>query len=283
MGVAWNKNRLAYTPLGPFVAESYESGLSYNKVAALAGIPKGCVQNLCNAIGVIPRVNHTTNIANEWEQRLADYVERSGVEVIERPERLTKKSRIITKCNHGLSERPCSILTDLKFCCIVGSKLGQNNPAFGAPSWNSGTTSISLGHGFGWKPDKEARVLPGILYLIRYIDDEGAHCKIGITSQRLEKRFRPYRIAQIIKLWQLPLGTCFDIEQSALKYAKQQGWRYKSSTTTELLREEGLEPILSCIERQLPPTCQAILQKQWFSLGGLELIRKTRWQHETTL
>jgi hypothetical protein len=141
--MVWNKGRLAYTPIGPYVAQRYEEGLSYGKIAQEVGISKGCVQNLCRAIGIPARENHTTNIADVWEQRLSDYVRRSGVVVVERPKRLTKKSRILTRCKHGTSERPCAILGDLQYCCQVGSKLGENNPAYGKQAWNSGRTDLS--------------------------------------------------------------------------------------------------------------------------------------------
>lgn len=247
--MSWNKGRLAYTPLGPYVAQRYIEGASYGKIAQEVGIYKGCVQNLCRAIGVPARENHTTNIADVWEQRLSDYVRRSGVTLIERPTRLTKGSRILTRCKHGLAERPCSILKDLQYCCQTGSKLGKNNPVHGKPSWNSGTVGISTGHGFGGHPSEEDRKLPGTLYLVRYLDESGTHFKLGITKRTLQERLGDKLIA-IIHLHRATLGECFDLEQSLLKWAKDNGHRYSSDTTTELIRPAGVPHILDCLSKQ---------------------------------
>ncbi len=241
--MSWNKGRLAYTPLGPYVARRYEEGASYGKIAEEVGIYKGCVQNLCRAIGVPARKNHTTNIADVWEQRLSDYVRRSGVVIVERPTRLTKKSRILTRCKHGISERPCSILKDLQYCCQVGSKLGENNPVYGVPSWNAGTTGVSTGHGFGGHPSEKERKLPGTLYLVRYLDESGTHFKIGITKRSLRERLGD-SLVSIIHLHTATLGECFDLEQSLLKWAKESGHRYSSPTTTELIHPDGLPYLL---------------------------------------
>lgn len=242
--MVWNKGRLAYTPLGPYVAKRYEEGESYGKIAQEVGIHKGCVQNLCRALGIPPRDNHTTNIADAWEQRLSDYVKRSGVLVVDRPARLTKSSRVVTRCKHGMSERPCSILKGLQHCCRTGSKLGENNGVYGAPSWNAGTVGISTGHGFGGKPSEEERKLSAILYLIRYLDESGTHFKLGITKRSLNERFKPYQLISIIHLHYSTLGECFDLEQDLLKWAKDSGYRYSSSTTTELIHPAAIPLLL---------------------------------------
>ena len=249
--MSWNKGRLAYTPLGPYVAKRYEEGASYGKIAQEVGIHKGCVQNLCRTIGVPPRENHTTNIADVWEQQLSDYVKRSGVSVVDRPTRLTKSSRVVTRCKHGVSERPCSILANLQYCCRTGSKLGENNGVYGAPSWNAGTVGISTGHGFGGKPSEEERKLPGTLYLIRYLDESGTHFKLGITKLTLSQRFNKGQLISIIHLHKATLGECFDLEQSLLKWAKDNGHRYSSPTTTELIHPDGLPYLLD----RLTPLC----------------------------
>jgi hypothetical protein len=219
--MVWNKGRLAYTPLGPYVSRRYEEGASYGKIAQEVGIYRGCVQNLCRAVGVKPRENHTTNIADVWEQRLTDYVLRTGARVIGRPDRLTKKSRILTECQHGISERPCQVLEGMTFCCKSGSKSGMNNP------------------GEGWGVRSRYRCLPGTLYLVRYLDESGIHFKIGITKRSLQERLGD-KLISVIHLYHATLGECFDLEQECLKHCKQQGWRYSSSTTTELIHPDGI-------------------------------------------
>ena len=226
--MAWNKGRLAYTPLGPYVAKRYEEGMSYGKIAQEVGIYKGCVQNLCRAVGVDSRENHTTNIADVWEQRLAEYVTRTGAKIIGRPDRLTKKSRILMECDHGISERPCQILESLQHCCrssaLLNNKRGKG--------------------GQGWGVNPKYRNLPGTLYFIRYLDESGIHFKIGITKLTLAERFRKGQLVSILHLHHATLGECFDLEQKLLKWAKDNAHRYSSPTTTELIRPEAYGEVL---------------------------------------
>lgn len=229
--MAWNKGRLAYTPIGPYVAKRYKEGASYGKIAKEVGIHKGCVQNLCRAMEVPPRENHTTNIADVWEQRLSDYVNRTGAKVIGRPDRLTKKSRILTECDHGISERPCQVLEGLSFCCKSGSKSGENNP------------------GEGWGVRSHYRCLPGTLYFIRYLDESGIHFKIGITKRSLCERFKPRQLISILHLHHATLGECFDLEQAILKWAKANGHRYSSPTTTELIHPNAYAEVLKRLHK----------------------------------
>jgi len=102
-----------------------------------------------------------------------------------------------------------------------------------------------------WTPTPEQRALPGTLYLIRYLDESGTHFKIGITKKRLSERFTGGRLISILHTWNLPLGKCFDLEQAALGHASQHGYRYSSPTTTELIRPDGVVPILEFIEQHL--------------------------------
>lgn len=98
--------------------------------------------------------------------------------------------------------------------------------------------------GFGQKLSPEQRLLPGTLYLIRYLDESGTHFKIGITKRSLKERLGGSLIS-IIHLHHATLGECFDLEQSILKWAKSEGYRYSSPTTTELIRPNGLPCLLS--------------------------------------
>lgn len=234
MRKAWNKNRLAYTPLGPYVAKRYLEGQSYRQIAEETGIFKGCVQRLCMVMGIPPRENHTTGNPDIWERRLANYLKRSGVSLLYRPERLTKKSRILTECEHGVFERPCQVLEGLQHCCKPSSKQGVNNP------------------GKGWGVRTEYRSLTGTLYLIRYLDKAGTHFKIGITKRSLRERFKPEQLISIIHLHTATLGECFDLEQSLLKWAKDNGHRYSSPTTTELIHPDGLPYLLGRLTALCP-------------------------------
>lgn len=98
--------------------------------------------------------------------------------------------------------------------------------------------------GFGQKPTPEQRLLPGTLYFIRYLDESGIHCKIGITKRTLSERFKPHQLISILATHQATLGECFDLEQALLKWAKSQGYRYSSPTTTELLHPCAVAEVL---------------------------------------
>jgi hypothetical protein len=102
---------------------------------------------------------------------------------------------------------------------------------------------ISTGHGFGGHPSEEDRKLPGTLYLVRYLDESGTHFKLGITKRSLRERLGD-SLVSIIHLHHATLGECFDLEQDCLRHCKQQGWRYSSSTTTELIHPDGLPYLL---------------------------------------
>lgn len=156
-----------------------------------------------------------------------------------------------TGCWGCKKERIRSVQTGSKRSSDVGRRISLK--AKGRPAWNKGIKGSVPGGGSreaSWRPTREQRILPGTLYLIRYIDPDGTHYKIGITRKGIHGRFSPDQIETVVRLWELPLGKCFDIEQATLRWAKAQGWRYRSSTTTELLREESIPLILNYIENQ---------------------------------
>ena len=97
--------------------------------------------------------------------------------------------------------------------------------------------------GFGQKPNPEQRLLPGTLYLVRYLDESGTHFKLGITRRTIQERLGD-KLISVIHLHHATLGECFDLEQSLLKWAKDNGHRYSSPTTTELIRPEAYSEIL---------------------------------------
>jgi hypothetical protein len=124
----------------------------------------------------------------------------------------------------------------------------------GKPAWNKGIKGSVPGGGSKestWAPTPEQRLLPGTLYLIRYLDEAGTHFKLGITKKKLLERFSAKRLISVIQTWNFPLGKCFDLEQATLRYAAEHGHRYSSPTTTELIRPEGILPILEFIKHSL--------------------------------
>ena len=102
-----------------------------------------------------------------------------------------------------------------------------------------------------WIPTPEQRLLPGTLYLVRYLDESGTHFKIGITKRSLQERLGDKLIA-IIHLHTATLGECFDLEQELLKWAKANGYRYASPTTTELIHPDGLPYLLERLTALCP-------------------------------
>jgi len=117
----------------------------------------------------------------------------------------------------------------------------------GKPAWNRGIKGSVPGGGSKestWVPTPEQRLLPGTLYLIRYLDESGTHFKIGITRRSLRERLGD-KLVSIIHLHHATLGECFDLEQDCLRHCKQRGWRDASPTTTELIHPDGLPYLLS--------------------------------------
>jgi hypothetical protein len=180
----------------------------------------------------------------DWDARVRKEGDRLGFEVLAWDPYPAKRSKVLIRCKHKEQWVFPQGQLNKRHCCKVASKLALNNPAHGVPSWNSGTVGISTGHGFGGHPNPEERVLPGNLYLIRYLDDTGTHVKLGITRRSIRERFPGERLISILALHTSTLGECFDIEQDCLRYCKQQGWRYSSPTTTELIHPDGLPYLL---------------------------------------
>ena len=98
--------------------------------------------------------------------------------------------------------------------------------------------------GWGYGPSEEARKVSGTLYLVRYLDDSGTHFKLGITRRTLRQRLVD-NLVSIIHLHTSTLGECFDLEQELLRWAKDNGHRYSSPTTTELIHPNGMPYLLN--------------------------------------
>jgi hypothetical protein len=144
------------------------------------------------------------------------------------------KKRKISETQQGAKRSP-------EVCQLISVK------AIGRPAWNKGVKgSVPGGYNHTARriPTPEERLLPGILYLIRYLDESGTHFKLGITRRRLAQRFSSINLVSILHLHTTTLGECFDLEQDLLRWAKDNGHRYSSPTTTELIRPSGLQHIL---------------------------------------
>lgn len=100
--------------------------------------------------------------------------------------------------------------------------------------------------GWGFKPRPEDKLLQGVLYFIRYLDRDGTHYKIGIT-RNLATRFNDKRggsLISVLATHPTTLGECAKLERELLKLATKRGWRYASSSSTELIRADGYSTIL---------------------------------------
>lgn len=219
-----------------------------------------------------------------WEQELKETCARLGLCAV-LPDKLTANAKIKTVCFHGCVSN-CRIysLINRQYCC-KSSASKAHDPALKSKAariaWETRRElllqrqrerwakneekekhSLSclkaqetlreagwVNPGWGRKISDDDRLLPGILYLIRYLDSNGTHFKLGITKRRLSERFDLSSLVSIIHTWNFPLGRCFDLEQATLRYATDRGYRYSSPTTTELIRPEGITSILEFIER----------------------------------
>jgi hypothetical protein len=185
----------------------------------------------------------------DWDKDLRILGETLGFEVLAWDGYPAKRNKVLIKCAHGERWVFPNGQINKTHCCRVSSKEGRNNPFFKKPTWNAGTKGVSTGHGYGHKPRGEEIKKTGRLYLVGYDDgtDNIVHFKIGITKHTIKKRLKT-KLSWIVKGWELPLGKCFEIEQSTLRYASERGYRYSSSTTTELIRPEGLTSIIEYID-----------------------------------
>ena len=184
------------------------------------------------------------------------------------PSHLTANTKIRCSCLHGVVKNTTVLrFVERQFCCKSQASKAHNpeqKRKAAIKSWITGKekhlqsrqkrwddpeegikqSERMKGVENSWVPTPRQRLLPGTLYLVRYLDDSGTHFKIGITRLSLSRRFRRGQLISIIYLHTATLGECFDLEQDCLHHCKQQGWRYSSPTTTELIHPDGLPYLL---------------------------------------
>jgi hypothetical protein len=201
----------------------YLLGFSSGRIADIRGVKKPSVTGHIKSLGVSrshseaqrgrePWNKGKTNVQTPWNKGLVG-VQTSTRKGTQQPKRGPRKPEDIEKIKEGWRKKKES-------------------------GWNEWG-------GYGRKPSREQRVLPAVLYLIRYLDDSGIHFKIGITRRTLSRRFRSGELISIIHLHHATLGECFDLEQSFLAWARANGYRYSSPTTTELIHPDGIPHILA--------------------------------------
>jgi hypothetical protein len=215
----------------------------------------------------------------DWKQELVETSGRLKMCVV-LPKHLTANSRVRCSCPHGVVKETTVLrFVERQFCCKSqaskahdpkqkrsAAKARWSNPfAKNSPQTiqSNQKRSVTLTNtlkvkkaegwvnpGWGRKPSASERILPGTLYLVRYLDESGTHFKLGITKLTLRQRLGDH-IISIIRTWNLPLGQCFDLEQAALRHAAKDGHRYSSPTTTELIHPAGLPAIIEFVEQSL--------------------------------
>jgi hypothetical protein len=202
-----------------------------------------------------------------WKQEMANTAARLSMCVFV-PNHLTALTRVRCSCPHGVVKETTVIrFVERQFCCKSQASKAhdpEQKRKAAVKSWVTGKekhlqarrqrwdnpdervkhSEIMKGVENSWIPTSKQRLLPGTLYLIRYLDESGTHFKLGITRLTLSERFRKGQLISIIHLHTSTLGECFDLEQDCLRYCKQQGWRYSSPTTTELIHPDGLPYLL---------------------------------------
>jgi hypothetical protein len=170
----------------------------------------------------------------DWKQEITEVAGRLKMCVV-LPNKYTAHSRIRCSCPHGVIKDTTVLrFVEREFCCK--SQASKDHPR----EWKQRAAMESPG--IKIRPGQEH--LPGILYFIRYLDESGTHFKLGITKLTLTERFRKGQLVSILYLHHATLGECFDLEQSLLKWAKDNGHRYSSPTTTELIRPEAYSEVL---------------------------------------
>jgi hypothetical protein len=208
-----------------------------------------------------------------WKQEMANTAARLEMCVFV-PQHLTANTKVRCSCPHGVVKETTIIrFVERQFCCKSQAskahdpekKRNAANTRWSSPFAKnpSQTPEANLKRsrtltqtikdkkeegwsnpGWGRKLSESERLLPGTLYLVRYLDESGTHFKIGITKLTLAERFSKGQLISIIHLHHATLGECFDLEQKLLKWAKDSGYRYSSSTTTELIHPAAIPLLL---------------------------------------
>jgi hypothetical protein len=189
----------------------YLLGFSSDQIAEVRGAKKSSVKGHIRSLGISRTHSESQLGRNPWNKGKKG-VQKSTRKGTRQPKRGHRKPEHIEKIKQGWKKRLES---------------GWRN--FG---------------GYGQKLNPEQRLLPGTLYFIRYLDQSGTHFKIGITKHSVSRRFKPGQLISILHLHHATLGECFDLEQSLLKWAKENNYRYSSPTTTELIRPEAYREVL---------------------------------------
>ena len=166
----------------------------------------------------------------DWDKLLKQKGLEVGFEVLQWNPYPVKRAKVLVSCEHKTQWVDPRGQLRKSHCC-------RSSAYRNCPSPGSGNLSAS------WVPTPEQRLLPGTLYLARYLDESGTHFKLGITRRTIQERLGQ-RLVSILHLHHATLGECFDLEQSLLKWAKDNGHRYSSPTTTELIRPEAYTEIL---------------------------------------
>jgi len=172
----------------------------------------------------------------DWDKLLKQKGLEVGFEVLQWNPYPVKRAKVLVSCEHKTQWVDPRGQLRKSHCCRSGAYRN-------CPSPGSGNLTAS------YVPTPEKRLLPGTLYLVRYLDDSGTHFKIGITRCSLNRRFRHNQLISILALHTATLGECFDLEQSLLKWAKENDYRYSSSTTTELLHAAAIPHVLATLRQ----------------------------------
>jgi hypothetical protein len=228
-------------------------------------------------------------ISRDWKKEIDEVCLKLDLTVV-LPDKLTAHSRVKITCSHGVvTETTVLRLVERKYCCksqaskahdpelkrkaanIAWLKSRDKILQKSKERWekeeerekhSKRCAEVILekreegwsNPGWGWKPNGENKNLPCSLYFIKYKDNGGIHYKIGVTIQTIKERFR-HHLIEIIDEYNSTFEKCYELEQQQLKYAKENGWRYSSESSTELIKPEGVPHILKVFsELKHPPT-----------------------------
>ena len=88
----------------------------------------------------------------------------------------------------GCKKKAISNFTQTRVFTLEGRR-SISLTKLGKPSWNKGIKGSVPGNlEASFYPTPEQSLLPGTLYLIRYLDESGTHFKLGITKRNLSER-----------------------------------------------------------------------------------------------
>jgi hypothetical protein len=170
----------------------------------------------------------------DWHWELTMHGQEVGFQVVCWDGEPLKSNLVLIRCKHTEQWVYPHGQLRKRHCCRSGAYRGVSKPGSGNPYAGGG-------------PSKETKQLPGVTAVMVYRDSDGVHIKVGYTGGSLSRRYGSSLVRPLVS-FRASRRECYDLEQAVLKEARKRGWRYSSSSTTELIKPEGFQEVAKWIQ-----------------------------------